>query len=223
MGRFHRLVTLFVLLVIAFVPLSALADATPEATPAEHCAFPPISVDLLREFRDEIATNPPPTPTPEARLQSPRTHLMPFPPPPGEPIDDATVASVRAFLDDYAACMRAGGLLFMYGAWTEDLIRRSLGSNPETADAVIRAVEMESAGTPVFVYPGTSLPLLRAWRIETSHVVAVVQIVGAQQYWTMLLLPHGDSWRIDDLWSASPPMIGDSLTGPVYATPIPNP
>ena len=223
MRRFRGVTTLFVLLLVALVPLSALADATPEATPAEICVFPPISIDLLREIRNEIAANPPPTPTPEARLQSPRTHLMPFPPPPGEPIDDTTVASIRAFLDDYAACMRAGGLLSMYGAWTHDFIRRSLGSNPETADAVIRAVEMEAAGTPVFVYPGTSLPLLRAWRIETGHVVAVVQIVGAQQNWTMLLLSHGDSWRIDDLWSGGPRMIGDNLTGPIYATPVPNP
>jgi hypothetical protein len=222
MSRFRIIALIGLLLAIALMPISALADATPQATPADRCAFPPISIDLLREMRDEIAANPPPTPTPEANYSSSRSHLMPFPPPPGKPIDDATVASIRAFLGDYAACLRAGGLLSIYGAWTEDLIRRSLGSNPETADAVIRAVKMEAAGTPVFVYPGVTLPLLHAWRIETGHVVAVVQIVGAEQYWTMLLLPHGDSWRIDDLWSGGPRMIGDSLTGPVYATPIPN-
>jgi hypothetical protein len=211
-----------VLLVVSLAPLSVRADATPQATPAESCDFPPISVDLLREMRDEIAANPPPTPTPEANYSSSRSHLMPFPPPPGEPIDDATVDSIRSFLSDYAECLRIGGLLSIYGAWTEDQIRRSLGSNPETADAVIRAVKMEAAGTQVFVYPGTELPLLRAWQIETGHVVAVLQIVGAQQYWTMLLLPHGDSWRIDDIWSLGPRMIGDNLSGPIYATPIPS-
>ena len=223
MRRFPGSIALLVLLVVSLVPLSVLADATPEATPAESCIFPPISIDLLREFRDEIAANPPPTPTPEANYSSSRSHLMPFPPPPGEPIDDATVESIRAFLDDYAECMRAGGLLSIYGAWTDGFIRRSIGSNPEAADGLIRVATMEAV-TPVFAYPEiAALPLLRAWRIDTGHVVAVVQIVGIPQYWTMLLLPHGNSWRIDDMWNLGPRMIGDNLTGPVYATPIPNP
>ena len=73
----------------------------------------------------------------------------------------------------------------------------------------------------MFAHPEIqSLVLLRAWRIETGHIVAVVQIVGAKQDWTMLLIPHGDSWRIDDMWSLGPRMIGDNLTGPVYGTPV---
>lgn len=72
----------------------------------------------------------------------------------------------------------------------------------------------------VWPHPGLSLLLLRAWRIETGHVVAVVQIVGAGQGWVMLLASEGASWRIDDLWSSDPSRIDDSLTGPIYATPI---
>jgi hypothetical protein len=74
--------------------------------------------------------------------------------------------------------------------------------------------------TPMFPHPGISLLLLRAWQIETGHVVAVMQIVGISQYWTMLLVPNGDSWLIDDIWNADERMIGDNASGPVYATPI---
>jgi hypothetical protein len=226
MRRFRGSILLFVLLVVSLAPLSVRADATPQATPAGSCDFPPISVDLLREMRDEIAANPPPTPTPEANYSSSRSHLMPFPPPPGEPIDEATAESIRSFLSDYAECLRTAPLVSTYGAWTESLIRRVLGSDPETADALIRVAKMETK-EPMFVHPEIrNLPLLRAWRIETGHVVAVVQIVDTQnehqQYWTMLLLPHGDSWRIDDIWSLGPRMIADNLSGPIYATPIPS-
>src|SRR5689334_18375707 len=135
MGRVPLLLTLLgIVLIVA--SLTVAAHATPEATPTAACAFPPINADLLREMRDEIAANPPPTPTPEAQYQSPRTHLMPVPPPAGEPIDDATVASIRLFLVDYADCVRAGRLAPLYGAWTEDFIFRSLGSEPERTDAL---------------------------------------------------------------------------------------
>lgn len=220
MARFRLLPVLIVVLLAFMTPASTIAAGTPDATPAATCAFEPISLDLLREMRDEIAENPPVTATPPVvGVSSDRTHLLDFPPPPGDPIDDATVGSIRTFLGLYADCLGIGELASVYGAWTEDLIRRSLGSDPAYADALSRVMEMES-DPPVFAYPGISLLLLRAWRIETGHVVAVMQIVGIEQYWTMLLLPVGDSWRIDDIWSADPRMIGDNLSGPLYATPI---
>ena len=210
---------LFTALVIA-APLSSLAQGTPEATPAPTCVFPPISIDLLHEIRDDIAENPPPTPTPPVvGITSDRTHLLNFPPPPGDPVDDATVASIRTFLDHYAECVVIGQIAPTYGAWTEDFIRRSLGSDVDTVDAIIKVIGFE-AETPMFPHPGISLLLLRAWQIETGHTVAVMQIVGISQYWTMLLLPNGDSWLIDDIWSADERMIGDNASGPVYATPI---
>lgn len=223
MRGFRQIALLLGVLVSAVVPVTALAQATPEATPAANCPFPPISADLLREMRGAISESPPPTPTPpEVGLTSDRTHLLAFPPPPGDPIDDATADSIRRFIAAYADCVEIGRIAPVYGAWTEDYIRRSLGSDTEYVDALIRVIEMEPE-TPLLPHPGISLLLLRAWHIETGHVVAVVQIVGAQQFWTMLLLPHGDSWRIDDLWSRGPRSISDNLSGPVYATPIPEP
>src|SRR6185436_5177018 len=126
MGGFRLLFAMLV--IVAIAPLTVVADATPAATPTVACAFPPISIDLLREMRDEIAANPPPTPTPEANYSSPRTHLMPFPPPAGESIDGVTVNSIRQFLGDYADCVQAGRLASTFGAWTEDFIFRSLNS-----------------------------------------------------------------------------------------------
>jgi hypothetical protein len=93
------LAVLFTMVLIS-APLSSSAQGTPEATPAPTCVFPPISIDLLREIRDDIAENPPPTPTPPLMgITSDHTHLLNFPPPPGDPVDDATVASIRYFLD----------------------------------------------------------------------------------------------------------------------------
>jgi hypothetical protein len=213
------LAVLFTIVVIS-APLSSSAQGTPEATPAPTCVFPPISIDLLREIRDDIAENPPPTPTPPLiGITSELMHILPFPPPPGEPIVEETVDSIRHFLDRYAECVVIGQIAPTYGAWTEDFIRRSLGSEVERVDAIINVIGFESE-TPMFPHPGISLLLLRAWRIETGHVVAVMQIVGISQYWTMLLVPNGDSWLIDDIWSADERMIGDNVSGPVYATPI---
>jgi hypothetical protein len=207
-------------IVLISAPLSSSAQVTPEAPPAPTCVFPPISIDLLREIRDDIAENPPPTPTPPVvGVTSDRTHLMNFPPPPGDPVDDATVASIRTFLDLYAECVAIGQIAPTYGAWTEDFIRRSMGSDVDYVDAIIKVIGFESE-TPMFPHPGIRLLLLRAWQIETGHVVVVMQIVGISQSWTMLLLPNSDSWLIDDIWSADERMIGDNASGPVYATPI---
>ena len=46
-------------------------------------------------------------------------HRMPFPPPPGDPIDEQTLASVRQFLADYADCVVTGDILAGYGALTD--------------------------------------------------------------------------------------------------------
>ena len=207
-------------LMLPAAPFSTSAYGTPEASPTASCAFSPIDVELLREIRDDIAENPPPTPTPpEVGFTSPRTQLMSFPPPPGDPVDDATIASIRVFLDRYAECVVIGQMAPVYGAWTEDFVRRSMGSDVAYVDAIIKVIGIESE-TPMFPHPGISLLLLRAWQIETGHVVAVMQIVGISQYWTMLLVPDGDSWLIDEIWSADERMIGENVSGPVYATPI---
>lgn len=214
-------IRLFVSLMAAMsilAPLSSAARGTPEATPTVTCAFPPISIELLREIRDDIAANPPPTPTTAAEgYSSSRTHLIQFPPPPGEPLDEATHASVERFVAAYEPCIVGGDFARTYGAWTEDFIRRTVGPNLELVEALIMAMNEDAA---VFAHPSLSLLLLRAWEIDSGHVVAVVQIVGADQYWTWLLLPVGDSWRIDDLWNIEPELFEGSLTGPIYATPI---
>jgi hypothetical protein len=178
---------------------------------------PPISVDLLREIRDEIVASPWPTPTPETYLTSPITHLIPFPPPAGEPIDEATVASIQRFLTDYVDCLDTGEYLAIYGAWTEDCVQRNIGARVEFVDALIRTAEQHIS----FPYPREWRPLLlRAWSISTGHIVVVVQYTPDDVQQTMLLVPRGDSWRIDDLWGIGLRAIGDSVSGPVYGTPV---
>lgn len=213
----RSLVVLVVAMTMA-TPMSMAAQGTPEATPAEVCVFPAIDIGLLREIRDDVATSPPPTPTVYADGSwSSQTYVMPFPPPPGEPLDDATAASVQQFLDDYETCLVIGDIPTTYGAWTEGFIRRTVGGNLEFVEALIGWME---SGRAVWPHPGLGLLLLRAWSIETGHVVAVVELVGTLETWTMLLQPAGDSWRIDDIWGYPLQLLEDSLTGPVYGTPI---
>jgi hypothetical protein len=95
-----RRVTL--ILAAAFL-VAALPDATsgqsPEAAPSPTCAFPPVSIELLREIETEAAEQPIPTPTtlPSGAWSS-ELHQYGYPPPAGEPLDDETVASVQVFL-----------------------------------------------------------------------------------------------------------------------------
>ncbi len=217
MGRARLLLTLLgIVLIVA--PLKVAADASPEATPTAACAFPPISTDLLREIRDDATAHPIPTPTvPERGTWSSQLHRMPFPPPSGDPIDDQTLTSVQQFLADYADCLDSGDILAVYGAWTDEFLRLAVGQRPQTIDPLIEAIEMSPV---VFARPGLDLLLLRAWQIDSGHVVAVVQIVPEPQYWTLYLRPVGDSWRIDDIWPLGERAIGDNLTGPIYGTPI---
>jgi hypothetical protein len=215
--RIGRLVVSIVVMAIA-LPLASSAQGTPEAMPEVGCAFPPISIELLREIRDDVAENSPPTPTVYADGSwSSRMHTMPFPPPPGEPLDDETVTSVQQFLADYETCLVIGDIPTTYGAWSEGFIRRTVGDNLEFIEGLIDWME---SGSAVWLHPGIDLLLLRAWSIETGHVVAVVELVGTQETWTMLLQPAGETWLIDELWSDPLQLLDDSLTGPVYGTPI---
>jgi hypothetical protein len=215
--RTRCLVVLVVAMAIAG-PHAVSAKGTPVATPASECVFPPISIELLREIRDDVAENPPPTPTVYADGSwSSRMHTMPFPPPPGEPLDDETVTSVQQFLEDYETCLVIGDIPTTYGAWTEGFIRRTVGDNIEFVEGLIDWME---SGRAVWPHPGLSLLLLRAWSIDTGHVVAVVELVGTLETWTMLLQPAGDSWLIDDIWDYALQLLEDGLTGPVYGTPI---
>jgi len=217
MGRVRLLLTV-VGIVIIVVPLTVSADATPEATPTTACIFPPISAHLLREIRDDATAHPIPTPTvPERGTWSSQLHRMPFPPPPGEPIDDQTLVSVRQFLADYADCVVSGDILGAYGAFTDEYLRLSVGQRPQTIDPLIEALETNSA---ILARPGLDLLLLRAWQIDSGHVVAVVQILPGPQYWTLYLRPVDGELRMDDLWNFGERLIGDNLTGAVYGTPI---
>jgi len=217
MGRVRLLLTV-VGIVIIVVPLTVSADATPEVTPTADCVFPPISADLLREIRDDATAHPIPTPTvPERGTWSSQLHRMPFPPPPGEPIDDQTLVSVRQFLADYADCVVSGDILGAYGAFTDEYLRLSVGQRPQTIDPLIEAIETNSA---ILARPGLDLLLLRAWQIDSGHVVAVVQILPGPQYWTLYLRPVDGELRMDDLWNFGERLIGDNLTGAVYGTPI---
>ena len=216
MGRVRLLFA--TLVIVAVAPITVVADATPGATPTAACAFPPISIDLLREIRDDATEHPIPTPTMPVRgTWSSELHRMPFPPPPGDPIDEQTLASVRQFLADYADCVVTGDILAGYGALTDEYLRLSVGQRPRTIDPLIDAIESHPA---IFAHPGLDLLLLRVWRIDSGHVVAVVQIVPEPQYWTLFLVPQGDSWRIDDVWNTGEREIGDNVSGPVYGTPV---
>ena len=116
-----RLLFAMLAIVIAVAPITVVADATPEATPTAACVFPPISIDLLREIRDEIVANPsPPRPSRKPDTYRSRTHRMPFPPPPATPSTTRLLASVRQFLADYADCVVTGDILAVYGALTDD-------------------------------------------------------------------------------------------------------
>ena len=139
--RTRCLVVLVVAMAIAG-PHAVSAKGTPVATPASECVFPPISIELLREIRDDVAENPPPTPTVYADGSwSSRMHTMPFPPPPGEPLDDETVTSVQQFLEDYETCLVIGDIPTTYGAWTEGFIRRTVGDNIEFVEGLIDWME----------------------------------------------------------------------------------
>jgi hypothetical protein len=219
-----RRVTL--ILAAAFL-VAALPDATsgqsPEAAPSPTCAFPPVSIELLREIETEAAEQPIPTPTtlPSGAWSS-ELHQYGYPPPAGEPLDDETVASVQVFLGEYQTCLESGDIVRIYGAWTEPYLRLSLAQHPDTIDPIIEVIESD---LKPFAHPGLDLLLLRAWWIETGHVVGLVQIVDTPQYWTLFLAPVDDSWRIDDIWDYSGEPMGedpldDNLTGPVYGTPI---
>jgi hypothetical protein len=219
-GRSILLVAL--LLSSLMAPGAALAQVTPEGTPAPACVFPPVSTERLREIERDLAEHPIPTPTPSDRgYWTSKIHVRPFPPPAGDPLDDAALASLRAFLGDYTQCMVDGRLLSVYGAWTEEFLRTDLGQRQPPPDPLIDILE----ATPdlVFPHPGLQLLFLRAWSIESGHVVAVVQLVwgGLPESWVMYLLPEDGSWRIDDIWDIPQmEMLEGSMTGPVYGTPI---
>jgi hypothetical protein len=215
--RMGRLMLSIVVMAIA-LPFASSAQGTPEATPEVGCGFPAISIELLRAIRDDVDANPPPPPTVYANGSwSSQTYVMPFPPPAGEPLDDATHASIVQFLEDYETCLVIGDIPTTYGAWTEGFIRRTVGDNIEFVEGLIDWME---SGRAVWPHPGLSLLLLRAWSIDTGHVVAVVELVGTLETWTMLLQPAGDSWLIDDIWDYALQLLEDGLTGPVYGTPI---
>ncbi len=142
------------LAIVAVAPITVVADATPVATPTAACAFPPISIDLLREIRDEIVANPPPTPT----IPEPNYFIVPhashaLPPARRRPHrrPDCRFGSA---VPGRLCRLRAGRrLASLYGAWTEDFIFRSIDSaSPERSTALIRVIEME-AGTPMFAHP----------------------------------------------------------------------
>src|SRR6476659_5312956 len=104
MGRVRLLFA--TLVIVAVAPITVVADSTPGATPTAACAFPPISIELLREIRDDATEHPIPTPTmPVREPWSSELHRMPFPPPPGDPIEEQTLPSVRQFLAEYADCV----------------------------------------------------------------------------------------------------------------------
>jgi hypothetical protein len=220
-GRLMLLVALFLPSLIA--PGGALAQATPTGTPTSACVFPPVSVDLLREIEADASARPIPTPTrPAQGAWHSELHQYGFPPPAGEALDDETVASVQAFLADYQACLQSGDIVGVYGAWTEPYLRLSLAQHPETIEPIVEVIESD---LNPFAHPGLDLLLLRAWHIETGHIVALVQIVDTPQVWLLYLAPAGESWRIDDIWDVENcPMCdglpADNLTGPVYGTPV---
>src|SRR5215216_5548379 len=97
------------LLPILILRDSAASQSTPEATPAPECTFQPVSVELLREIERDVAEHPIPTPTQpdpsDHGFWTIQVHVRPFPPPAGEPLDDATLASLREFLSDYTQCL----------------------------------------------------------------------------------------------------------------------
>lgn len=202
--------------------VASLAPASPESTAT--CDFPSVSTARLREIRDAAAAHPVPTPTTSSRgLSTSELHHFAYPPRSGDPLDDSTLASIRAFIREYSECIVLGEILPVYGAWSDAYLQLSLSQHPETIDPIIDVVE--SGGR--FPHPGLDLLLLRAWQIESGHVIAIVQIVPTPEFWTLYLAQNDESWRIDDIWDFGDRLtrkdpIDDSLSGPVYATPVPS-
>ena len=108
-------------------------------------------------------------------------------------------------------------ILAGYGALTDESPPPSVGQRPRTIDPLITRSSRIRRSSPTRDLICSCFAL---WQIETGHVVAVVQIVPGPQYWTMFLLPHGDCWRIDDMWNTGEREIGDNVSGPVYGTPV---
>ena len=223
-----RAAVLIIAIVIAVASLGGAearanpATASPESTAT--CDFPSGSTARLREIRDAAAAHPVLTPTTSSRgLSTSELHHFAFPPPSGDPLDERALSSIRAFIREYSECIVLGEILPVYGAWSDAYLQLSLSQHPETIDPIIDVVE--SGGR--FPHPGLDLLLLRAWQIESGHVIAIVQIVPTPEFWTLYLAQNDESWRIDDIWDFGDRLtrkdpIDDSLSGPVYATPVPS-
>ena len=197
-SRFRRPVTassgllagLLLLTSVTLAPVSA-QDGLPTVPAAETCTVAPRAIPVW----DGVEL---PEPT------APVSIAGPFVAPAGDPVDDATRASVTATISQAIACQNAGDLGRMLALFSDDGVRRFFsgprGFDPDAVDAAI-----QSAATPA---SGDQLVELVAMddivTIENGRVAAIVTTrASGLDYLDVVYLsgaPEGTEvdWLIDD-------------------------
>lgn len=130
---------------------------------------------------------------------------MPYPPPPGERLDEDTALELLLFLDQFAACASTGPLGPLLGVLTEAKWVREFGDFPSSLDDVldIAATPVATSAAPVV----QRIELLEAWRLPDGRVVAVVKWIATPadpaypfDIDTLILVHLDGRWLIDDNW-----------------------
>ena len=193
-------VTLLAALLVTSLPLGRTGA---QRSDIPTCILPPPEPAFIERVRRAIAAQPTPaTPYPDG--VSGEAHSMPYPPPPGEALDEDTTFALLLFLDQFAACASSGPLGPLLGVLTEAKWVREFGDFPDSLDDVL-----DLAATPVATSPPVvqRIELLEAWRLPDGRVIAVVKWIAdpAEPGYpfdidTLVLVREGGRWLIDDNW-----------------------
>lgn len=213
------------MILVGFVAASLLAmslsaGASTPVGQGPTCVLPPVDRELLRDIQAELAASPPVPATPFPDGVSGEPHSMPFPPPPGDAIDDATFLEVIGFFDALQVCINVGDFEAVYGTLTRDRWLRVVNGDAASIAETMRTLDAGTA--PPSAEPVSRIDIVAAWRLEDESVVAVTRWLPDEEWITIVLIETAAGWKIDDQWTGQ----GQSLVEP--ATPettaiVPNP
>lgn len=197
------------MILMTFLPVQA-SPTTGENT---ACVLPAVDRELLRSIQAEMIASPgvPATPFPDGVSGEP--HSMPFPPPPGEAIDDATFFEVSGFFDALRVCFNAGDLEAVFGTFTRARWLREMNGDAASLAATLRALDGSTA--PPSIEPISRIDVAEGWRLDGGSVIAITQWLPDGEWITFALVETADGWKIDDQWTGQ----GQSLVEPVTPAP----